>query len=94
MFGSTARGDGGMDSDIDLLVVRPEGDEDAWDQQLDALRERVERWTGNACQIYALTEAELAEHAANHEPIVGEWLRDAVTVTGEPLSRLLSRKMS
>ena len=89
VFGSTARGDGGVDSDIDLLVVRPAVQDEAWEQQLDGLREHVALWTGNACHIYDLTEDELAEHIAEAEPIVDEWRRDAVVLFGVPLNRLL-----
>lgn len=35
MFGSAARGDMHVNSDIDFLVIRPDNaDEDAWEQQL------------------------------------------------------------
>ncbi len=89
VFGSAARGDGGVDSDVDLLVVRPSGDDPVWDTQLDELRERVTAWTGNACQMYELTEDEFVEHVAAREPIVEEWRRDAVVVVGQPLTRLI-----
>jgi len=55
LFGSAARRDGGAASDIDLLIVRPdvvaEGD-DAWEAQIDALRDRMLVWTGNRCQSF------------------------------------------
>ena len=87
VFGSAARGDGDVDSDIDVLVVRAAGDDTAWDSQLGDLRERIAAWTGNACQVYELTEDELAEHIAVREPIVDEWRRDAAVVFGQPVDR-------
>lgn len=78
MFGSAARRDGHTSSDIDLLVVRSESP--GWETQLDQLRERVEAWTGNPCQIYDLTAAEYREHVRAGEPIVEEWRQDAVVL--------------
>lgn len=57
VFGSAARGDGGLDSDIDVLVVRPAGGDEVWEEQLDGLREHVASWTGNPCQVYELHRA-------------------------------------
>src|SRR5207248_3118366 len=54
MFGSVARGDGDTASDIDLFIVCPDDidPEDAqWREQIDALSEKVLRWTGNHAGI-------------------------------------------
>ncbi|MGH7882323.1 MAG: nucleotidyltransferase domain-containing protein, partial [Candidatus Dormibacteraceae bacterium] len=50
MFGSAARADGGTESDIDLLLIRPEGVEsvdEGWNRQMNNLRESIQLWTGN-----------------------------------------------
>ena len=91
VFGSAARGDGGLDSDIDVLVVRPAGGDEVWEEQLDGLREHVASWTGNPCQVYELTEQEFVQHVEAREPIVDEWRRDAVVVFGVPLTALVER---
>jgi predicted nucleotidyltransferase len=92
LFGSAARGDGGVDSDIDVLLVRPdevdEADE-AWCQQIDMLRDRVEAWTGNHCQIYEVDGPGLREHVQRDEPIVMTWRQDAISLFGEDLRRML-----
>ena len=91
VFGSAARGDGNADSDIDLLIVSPDGaDETDWERQIDSLSERVILWTGNHCQIYQIDLAELRDHVANAEPIVSEWRTDAIDLAGEPINDLLS----
>jgi predicted nucleotidyltransferase len=96
LFGSAARGDGSITSDIDLLVVRPDGvdDESAgrneWQAQIDQLREHVTAWTGNHCQIYELDEEEFDVHVHTGERIVDEWNRDAILLYGEPLNRLVA----
>ncbi len=92
LFGSAARGDGGTASDVDVLLVRPdtvdEADE-AWGRQVEVLRDRVKAWTGNHCQIYEVDGTGLAEHAEQGEPIVAEWRRDALSLFGEDLRRVL-----
>lgn len=48
LFGSTARGDGDLDSDIDIFVVRPAGvdAEDAtWGEQLKEIGDAILAWT-------------------------------------------------
>ncbi len=93
LFGSTARGDGGTASDIDVLLLRPDGVDEAdetWCRQVDVLRDRVEAWTGNHCQVYEIDSAGLQEHAEHDEPVVAEWRRDAIPLFGEDLRRILT----
>lgn len=95
LFGSFARGDGGLDSDIDILLIH-EGDTDPapadWPDQVADLAEQVFRWTGNHAQVYELSLAQLDEHLAADEPIVQEWTNDAVTVAGTELRALLRER--
>jgi predicted nucleotidyltransferase len=93
VFGSLARGEGGLESDIDLLLVR-DGEllgtrAEAWEQQVDDLVSAVERWTGNRLSPYDITEAELRAHVENQEPLVASWNRDAITVAGREFRSVL-----
>jgi predicted nucleotidyltransferase len=92
LFGSAARGDGTVDSDIDVLVVGPQsgGGNDQWQEQLDSLREQVSAWTGNRCQIYDLNMAEFDTHVYRGESIVAEWKRDAVPLYGDTIAKLVT----
>jgi hypothetical protein len=93
LFGSAARGDGDSSSDVDLFVVRPANvpaEDPAWRRQLDALSGDVTRWTGNHAAISELGEDELAALAAAQPPIVWELQRDALTLVGADVERLLS----
>jgi hypothetical protein len=94
IFGSVARGDADPTSDIDVLLVRPErlaaADEDAWEQQLDDLRDGVHRLTGNTAQIFTVTPSRLLEHARAQDPLVTAWRRDAITLVGQPISAVIS----
>lgn len=92
LFGSAARGSGDADSDIDVLIVRPDDvDEDnpTWTGQLDLLRDQVQRWTGNRCQIFQLDLGRLAQHVEVGDPLVDEWRRDAVLLGGQEVRAAL-----
>jgi predicted nucleotidyltransferase len=92
MFGSTARRDGDTRSDIDILIIRAGGigeDSEPWTSQVDDLRERVSRWTGNRCQPYQVDPQDLAEHRRAEAGIVQEWIRDAITLYGPGISSFL-----
>lgn len=93
VFGSLARGEGSVDSDIDLLLVREKQlspqDQAIWDDQVDSLVSAVERWTGNNLSPYDITTTELRTHVSNAEPIVTSWRREAITVAGRDLAAIL-----
>ena len=93
LFGSAARGDGGTLSDLDLLVVRPRLGVDGrtWDEQLDATGRRLRAATGNTVSWLDPSWEELDRIVAAPEPIVDEWRRDAITVTGPDLEALLRK---
>lgn len=80
VFGSAARRDGDQRSDIDLLVV---SDSAGLEDFADHLAERVRRWTGNDVQVVAKSTAALKELRSKGEPIVSEWDRDLVVLTGD-----------
>jgi hypothetical protein len=87
IFGSTARGDGGLHSDIDLLIVQSFDDAEdppsTWVDQVSDLGDQVYRWSGNHLQAYELSSVGFLRHVRAGEPIVKDWRRDAVTVYGQ-----------
>jgi predicted nucleotidyltransferase len=91
MFGSAARGDGDVDSDIDLLIVSPEGidDDHPWRGPLDGLSEAVLGWTGNHAAIVELSMPELADLVRRGAPILDDLMDDAITLHGRSLAALL-----
>jgi predicted nucleotidyltransferase len=92
LFGSAARQDGDVASDIDILLIRPDDvaeDDPRWAQQVDQLRHQVETWTGNRCQPFQLDRRRLDEHARAHDPLIEAWLRDAVPLAGTDLRATL-----
>lgn len=94
LFGSAARGDGGVESDLDVLVVpSPKAAEDpeAWDEQLFETAQRVRRATGNSPAWLVLTRDDLMTAERNKEQILSELLRDAVTLAGDSFSQVARR---
>jgi predicted nucleotidyltransferase len=95
LFGSFARGVADSDSDIDVLLVRPDGpgelDEDGWLEQLDRLDRHIRAWTGNTAQIIDLTPAALSQMARDADPLIDSWRAEDVHVDGEPILDLLRR---
>lgn len=92
LFGSAARGDGDEDSDIDILILhtkRADEDPDTWETQLARLRELVSVWTGNRCQLYDIHEDDILRMIAKRDPLLTEWQRDAIPLTGTDIRNLL-----
>jgi predicted nucleotidyltransferase len=90
LFGSTARGDGDVDSDVDLLVVRPD-DVDielgSWRKQLEDLTDRVALWTGNHAAIIELVDSEALWLMRDQPPIAAALRRDGIDLAGRPVRR-------
>ncbi|MGH7868694.1 MAG: nucleotidyltransferase domain-containing protein, partial [Candidatus Dormibacteraceae bacterium] len=86
MFGSAARADGGTESDIDLLLIRPEGVEsvdEGWNRQMNNLRESIQLWTGNRVSYTQYDEKDFRELFTNRkEPFLKEWREDAIDLGG------------
>lgn len=95
LFGSAARRDGDVDSDVDLLLVRPSLGTDAtkreWSRQVHEMRTAVQRWTGNRLQVLDWTSVEVRRHQRAGEPLVRSLLEEGVTVAGAGLASLLER---
>lgn len=92
LFGSSARGDSGPDSDIDLLVVRADNtpaEESTWLDQVDGLSEAVRKWTGNTCEILEYSRSEMASLVASGDGLVDNLRNDAISIVGTEMRTLL-----
>lgn len=90
LFGSTARGDSGPESDVDLvLVVSDQAQDDAWEEQLRHLEGLVLGWTGNRLESLVLTQSHLATVVEAGEPLVTSLRDEAVDLAGRPLASVL-----
>lgn len=91
LFGSAARSDGDVHSDIDLFVVRPnttQEDNPAWQAQRDELADQIRRWTGNRAAIAEMSERDVRRLRRQPPPIVAELRNDAVIVSGQSITSL------
>jgi predicted nucleotidyltransferase len=77
LFGSIARGEPDLDSDIDLAVIAAP----AWDQRVE-LQDTVRTRLGNNCDVLLFTEPEFRRRAAEAEPVVSDILRDGIALVG------------
>ena len=82
VFGSAARGSMTVDSDLDLLLIRPDGvDSGSWETQTTDLAADVTRWTGNDTRILEFTVADLGIRGRD-EPVLRAVLDEGLTVAG------------
>jgi predicted nucleotidyltransferase len=93
LFGSFARREGGPESDVDLLLIRPDAvaeDDAAWMTQRYDLARHLERWTGNNAQIVELTSAELDGAIKHGDELVVAVRRDGYVLVGPKLRSVLA----
>lgn len=84
LFGSGARRDHTAESDIDILLIRPDdADEDDWETRTESLANHVSRWTGNDCRILTFSQGHV-EQAGGGEPVLGDVVREGITFQGDP----------
>jgi predicted nucleotidyltransferase len=92
VFGSAARGDGDVTSDLDVLVIRPDDVEpgtDAWSEQLNSAAGRLRQATGNPVAWFDTSRHELRLAIAAGEPILQQWRSDSIHLTGSTLAVVL-----
>jgi len=85
LFGSAARGEGGQDSDVDLLVIRNESvdaDDSLWLVQLERLAQSVASWTGNDCRVVEYSVGEIVRLAGDEDPLARLIRSEGIRITG------------
>lgn len=101
LFGSFARGEGGSASDIDVLVLAPDGvqgggvgqddipypPDQSWIGQVDRFSDEVHRWSGNDCRVVEFTEAEFEEMLDRDDRLAVDVIRDGLHLGGKPLPK-------
>ncbi|EYT61987.1 hypothetical protein H483_0111805 [Dietzia sp. UCD-THP] len=83
VFGSAATGRMGLDSDIDVLLVRAtDSENDVWEQRVTELARLITAWTGNEGRIVEFAEDEFRAAADAAEPLLDDVSREGLTVAG------------
>ncbi len=82
LFGSAARNQMSLDSDIDLFVVSDHVGTETWDTQAHQLAQQVRTWTGNDCRILEMTPQQVTDGAGD-DPVLTEIARDGQTLHGD-----------
>ena len=91
VFGSFARRQAGPQSDLDLVIVRPDhlGEDDTrWAEGLEAWRVEMSEVVGNSVSILELSRAEVRERLSNPAPLWQDIRRDGIVVSGLNLIEL------
>jgi predicted nucleotidyltransferase len=91
VFGSFARREADVDSDLDVLVVRPNdiaAEDDAWFEALENWRQAVERLTGNRVEIVEVGQEEAGHNLAEGRQLWADIARDGQVVHGRSLAEL------
>jgi predicted nucleotidyltransferase len=85
LFGSVATGRATPESDLDLLIVRPDGcgpDTPTWRDQIAGLEANATAWTGNDARVVEFSEDELEQ--GEIKPLLRDALRDGIELYGTP----------
>jgi predicted nucleotidyltransferase len=95
LFGSLARGDAGLDSDIDVVIIRPDGvaeDDEAWGMAIDQFRDRGRRLSGHRVEVLELSRAEIAERLRSPGELWASVRREGILIAGSPLQDLETQR--
>jgi DNA-binding transcriptional ArsR family regulator len=92
LFGSAARRDGGVASDVDLLLIRPAMGprirQQKWAPQVHELRSQVYRWTGNHLQVVDWSISALSRAVKHGEDLVDEIDMYGILLAGSEIDDL------
>jgi predicted nucleotidyltransferase len=91
LFGSFARGDDDTESDIDVVVVRPDGttdDDAAWTDSMRRWEMHARRVSGNAVNRIEVSEKEIPPLMRSRRPLWQAIRREGKPLLGTPLTEI------
>lgn len=81
IFGSAARGDMTVESDVDVFLLLPDdGEEEEWGATIGSLEEMITVWTGNDGRVVEVRAGDVM--GGEHRTLVAEVRRDGIPFTG------------
>lgn len=94
IYGSVARQQGTIESDLDLLLVVRSHERDSSDLEglTAALHREPETWTGNPVHLYVATRDELRAAHDSKDPIAVSWDAEVDTVYGPDVRELMRER--
>jgi len=91
LFGSFARREADVESDIDAVFVRPgalTADDEQWSDAVEVWRHEVRRRTGNRVEVIEATASEIAEAVGTNTPLWSDIRRDCIVVAGPDIAEV------
>lgn len=91
-FGSFARGEAGVDSDIDVVVIRPDSideDNDDWATALESWRNEARAITGNSVEIVEVSRDEAGSKLRGRTEFWQNVRRDGISVHGLTVEQIV-----
>jgi len=92
-YGSFARGDGDVGSDIDVIIVRPPGideDDEQWLRTTERWRMTVSRLSGNVVEVLEADSLDVETKLASKSSLWSDVRRDGIVLFGSAIDELLS----
>src|SRR3954453_13808994 len=91
VFGSFARGGAGRESDVDVVVVRPDEiseDDEAWSASIEIWRNESTATAGNTVQILEVSASEAQSRLRSNKQLWRDIHRDGVVIHGQTIREL------
>ena len=86
LFGSAARGEMSLESDLDLFIVRPDQvsvDNETWNILESKLVATITEWTGNDARVLEYSESELRDGLRQAERVLLDIQEQSIVLLGE-----------
>lgn len=90
LSGSFARGEADSESDIDVLLVHPDGGQapEEWLEGVEEWRRAARLITGNEIELMAVNQSEIAGLLCSGRPVWLDISRDGISISGKSLDEL------
>ena len=95
VFGSFARGEAGVSSDLDVVVVRPTGideEDEHWRAAIETWRRFAGRLTGNHVEVLEVDTNSIGRSLRGRAPLWADVARDGTVIHGASLDELRGRR--
>lgn len=92
VFGSFARGEADDQSDVDVIVVRPDDvaeDDDVWATAIERWRNEARAITGNRVEVLEVSRDEIRSKLSSEAALWRDVVRDGIAVHGLTIDELL-----